>query len=389
MLLSHSSSSIMIVGLMLPAVFALGDEPGFSRVDVYVGGRDGYHTYRIPSLVVTTQGTVLAFCEGRKNSARDYGDIDLLLKRSTDNGRTWSEQIIVHEEGGDAEITIGNPCPIVDRKGIIHLLFTRNNQRLFYTCSTDDGRTWAEPREHTSILKDLSYPLARVASGPGHGIQTSRGRLIAPIWVCDRQLPDVKKEPTPSRYQSGVIYSDDAGRTWQTGKLVPPVLDRLNEGTVFERVDGTLSLNLRGYQLGFRAVSQSTDAGRTWSEPVLDKELICPTCQASILRLSPREVIFSNPASTARTHLTIRFSDDEGRTWAHARVLDPGPSGYSDLALTRDGDILCLHESGQQFYAEKITMARFNRAWMLRDDTHDPQPPDSDRTTEGAKSRGN
>ncbi len=359
-------------GLVLSTVGVSGEEPAFSRVDVYVGGQDGYHTYRIPALVVTAEGTLLAFCEGRKSSPRDYGDIDLLLKRSSDGGKTWSEQIVVHEEGSDAEITIGNPCPIVDRQGVIHLLFTRNNQRLFYTRSTDDGRTWATPKEHTEILKGFSYPLVRVATGPGHGLQMKSGRLIVPVWVCDRQLPDRNKEVTNSRYQSGVIYSDDAGRTWKTGQLVQPTVDRLNECTIFERADGTLGLNMRAYQLGFRAVCESTDGGLTWSEPVPDRNLPCPTCQASILRLSPREVIFSNPAATSRTNMTVRLSTDDAKAWAHARVVDAGPSGYSDLAVTREGHILCLYECGERTYNQKIALARFNRAWMLSNDRHAP-----------------
>ncbi|MCL4695405.1 MAG: glycoside hydrolase, partial [Candidatus Hydrogenedentes bacterium] len=114
------------------AIFAgvLGAAFAQEPVDVYVSGEDGYHTYRIPALVVTNTGALLAFCEGRKNSASDAGDIDLLLKRSTDSGATWSDPQIVHEEGGEAEITIGNPCPIVDTDtGRVHLLFTRNNAR--------------------------------------------------------------------------------------------------------------------------------------------------------------------------------------------------------------------------------------------------------------------
>lgn len=361
----RSSTLVMIAGLVLSAIGCSSGKPTLSRVDVYVGGQDGYHTYRIPAIVVTAKGTVLAFCEGRKSSVHDYGNIDLLLKRSKDNGLAWSQQIVVHEEGDDAEITIGNPCPIVDRQGVVHLLFTRNNQRLFHTRSTDDGHTWSKPIEHTGILAGFAYPLVRVATGPGHGIQITSGRLIAPVWVCDRPLPDVNKEPTYARYQAGVIYSDDRGVTWHAGTLVPPALDRLNENTVFQRADGLLSMNLRGRKHGVRVVSESTDGGQTWTTPVPDPNLPCPTCQASILRLSPREVIFSNPASDTRTNLTIRWSRDDARTWPHSRVLDPGPSGYSDLAVTQDGHILCLYECGERAYHQKIMVARFNRAWIM------------------------
>jgi len=358
----------------------LAEQPELSRADVYVGGQDGYHTYRIPALVVSAKGTVLAICEGRKNGPQDDGDIDLLVKRSSDGGTTWSRQIIIHEEGGDAPITIGNPCPIVDRHGAIHLLFTRDNKRLFHAKSTDDGQTWSQPEEHTAILKALDYPLVRIATGPVHGIQLRSGRLVAPIWVCDRRREDRDKEPTNGRYRSGVIYSDDDGRTWKTANLVRPDLSRLNEATVIERKDGSLGLNMRGHDLGFRALTASTDGGVTWSSPVLDRSLPCPTCQASILHLSGREAIFSNPASNRRTNLTVRWSDDEGRTWRYSRVLNAGPSGYSDLAITKDARLLCLYECGTKAYNEKITIARFDRQWLLQGrPPHPTQPSDGSR----------
>jgi len=345
---------------------ACGEAPSFTCTDLFVGGRDGYHTYRIPAMVVTGQGTVLAFCEGRRTSVRDQGDIDLLLKRSEDGGQTWSRQKIVHEEGGDAEITIGNPCPIVDRDGTIHLLFSRDNKRLFHTHSTDDGRTWKPPTEHTAILNELDYPFVRLGTGPVHGIQLRSGRLVAPIWLCDRELQDRAKELTPGRYRSGAIISDDAGRTWKAAGLVRPELDRLNECAVLERLDGSLLMNMRAHQGGYRGICESSDGGLTWSSPVLDRNLPCPACQASLLRLPPREVLFVNPASDERLNLTVRLSNDDGKSWAHARTIYPGPSGYSDLAVTRDGVILCLYEGGEKAYYEKIAVARFNRAWLLQ-----------------------
>ena len=114
------------------------------QTNLFTAGVDGYHTYRIPALLVTTHGSVLAFCEGRKTGAGDHGDVDLVMKRSTDGGRTWSALQLVHEEGGDAKITIGNPCPVVDATtGIIWLPFTRDNKAVLITSSTDDGMTWS------------------------------------------------------------------------------------------------------------------------------------------------------------------------------------------------------------------------------------------------------
>ncbi|MHC4252750.1 MAG: exo-alpha-sialidase, partial [Planctomycetota bacterium] len=222
-----------------------GDEGGaveeMMRRDVYVSGEGGYKTYRIPALAVTAGGTVLAFCEGRKRGPSDEGDIDLLLKRSRDGGRSWSETIVVHEEGGGAPITIGNPCPVVEFGGErggerggdrIHLLFTRNNKRLFYTRSADDGASWSVPREFSHILKGFDYPMVRIATGPVHGLQMRTGRLIVPVWVSDRERKHKNRNSTKSRFQSGIIYSDEGGDSWRTGGLVAPELNRLNECTI-------------------------------------------------------------------------------------------------------------------------------------------------------------
>ncbi|MHC5057161.1 MAG: sialidase family protein [Planctomycetota bacterium] len=340
------------------------------RRDVYVSGEGGYKTYRIPALAVTAGGTVLAFCEGRKRGPSDEGDIDLLLKRSGDGGRSWSETIVVHEEGKGAPITIGNPCPVVERGGErggdrIHLLFTRNNKRLFYTGSTDDGASWSTPRELSHILKGFDYPMVRIATGPVHGMQMRSGRLIVPVWVSDRERRNKNRNSTKSRFQSGVIYSDDGGDSWRTGGLVAPVLNRLNECTIIERTDGTLLMNARAHGAGSRALATSADGGETWSKPVLDKALPCPTCQASMVRLDAREVLFLNPASrNRRRNLTLRLSPDDGRTWSHSRVVNAGRAGYSDVAVTRQGTILCLFENGERDYRERISVVEVTRDWL-------------------------
>jgi sialidase-1 len=372
--------AFVLAASLCPAAAARGGDGGtISKTDVFVGGQDGYAAYRIPALAVTDRGTVLAFCEGRKNSAQDFGDIDLLLKRSEDSGKTWSRQAVIHEEGGSAPITIGNPCPIFDaRDKTTHLLFTRDNKRLFYTKSVDDGMTWSPPEERTQILRRIDYPLVRIGTGPVHGIVLRSGRLIAPIWVCDRERSQKNESPTSSRYQSGVLYSDDRGATWKASRLVPPDLDQLNECVALERNDGSLLLNLRGRLLGCRALSTSRDGGATWSSPVRDPHLPCPTCQASMIRLSKDEILFSNLAVSATTrkaarnrrNLTVRLSPDEGRSWPHSRVLEPGPSGYSDLAILKDGSVLCLYECGEKVYNEKIRAARFSREWILEPGGH-------------------
>ncbi len=338
----------------------MAEAPTFEQTAVYVSGKDGYHTYRIPAIVRTNADTLLTLCEGRKNSRADDGDIDLLLKRSRDGGRTWGKTRLVHEEGGSAEITIGNPCPVVDRTtGTVHLLFTRNNQRAFHTTSTDDGATWSPPTEITRVIQGAAFRWARLGSGPGHGIQLQRGprkgRLLMPVWLNERK---------GRSYRAAVVHSDDGGRTWHTGGVVGPEVKDTNECMAFETADGALCLNMRAKGLKKRSVAWSRDGGATFSKPEPVDALIGPTCQASVLGLPGKgdRFAFANPASTKRQRMTLRLSTNSGRTWSAGKVLHAGPAAYSDLVMIDDATIGCLYEAGKKHPYEQIVFARVPRS---------------------------
>jgi len=355
---------IALILVLLAAGAAAGAQAALPTVNVWASGKDGYHTYRIPGLVVTPKGTLLAFCEGRKTGSGDHGDIDLLVKRSTDGGRTWSDQKIVHEEGGTAKITIGNPCPVVDRTtGAVHLPFTRDNDRVFVTRSEDDGVTWTEPHDITASVKAPEWDW--YATGPGHGIQIRRGahkgRLVVP---CDHRVKG-RKGSWGGAGRSHVIYSDDHGRTWLRGS---PTAWGMNECEAVELADGSLLLSMRNYRgKNRRAFAVSRDGGRTWSEPEHHEQVYCPTCQASIHRhsLEPQNLILaSGPGGPGRKNLTVRLSPDEGKTWPTARVVHEGPAAYSDLAVLPGGDVACLFEAGVRHPYETIRFARFPLGWL-------------------------
>lgn len=341
---------------------------------VFVSGQDGYHTYRIPAVAVTTNGTVLALCEGRKSSISDTGNIDLLLKRSTDNGETWSAAQVIWDDGGN---TCGNPCVVVDREtGTIWLTSTWNlgsdseseivngtstdTRRVYVMSSSDDGVSWSAPLEITGDVKLGSWTW--YATGPGSGIQMqsgpNAGRLVIP---CDHIEADTKN------YYSHVIYSDDHGQSWQLGGSSPEYY--VNECEVAELPGGDLMLNMRNYNSANknRQVAYSGDGGLSWSGQGFDMTLIEPTCQASIERYSwpqgsqPGFVLFSNPASqSARTNLTVRASIDDGNSWPMSRVLNAGPSAYSDLAVLEDNRVACLYEAGVSSAYESIVFAAFS-----------------------------
>lgn len=314
---------------------------------VFRAGQDGYHTYRIPALIVSSQGTLLAFCEGRKTDRNDHGDVDLVLKRSTDGGKTWSQQQLVHEEGGAEKITIGNPCPVVDREtGVIWLPLTRDNRDVLMLSSADDGVTWTKPRDITKLVKRDNWTW--YATGPGNGIQLMtgkhRGRLVIP---CDHRVKEEKDRNLSTR--SHVIYSDDHGQTWHIGGLLTA---GTNECAVVELENSDLLINMRSYRgKKQRAIARSQDGGETWSEVEDDPNLIEPICQASLIQIplaDPRgttRLAFTNPADQkSRRNLTLRLSNDGGRTWPQSKVLCEGSSIYSSLAWLPGNEIGVLFE---------------------------------------------
>jgi sialidase-1 len=333
---------------------------GLSQIDLFVSGEDGYHTYRIPALIRTRKGTLLAFCEGRRGSADDSGDIDILLRRSTDGGRNWSAPRLIQDLGPD---TIGNPCPVVDRRtGVVHLMLTSNpgnvterqildqsvklSRKVWHSASADDGVSWSPLADITGDVKAPAWTW--YATGPGVGIQLRSGRLLIP---CDHA------EAGTRAYYSHCVFSDDGGRTWQRGERTPG--DRVNECQVVELSDGSLLLNMRSYHgRNRRAVSRSRDGGRTWSEIGFDEALIEPVCQASLIREGGL-LLFSNPASVRRERMTVRASRDEGRTWTRSLLLERGQSAYSCLASVSRNRFACLYERGEKSPYERITLATF------------------------------
>lgn len=348
---------------------------GFFEQTIFQAGTEGYHTYRIPAIIESADGTLLAFCEGRKNSSADHGDIDIVLKRSTDGGDTWGPLILVQEEGDTANITIGNPAPVVDpASGAIWLPFCRDNDRVFITSSTDDGLTWSARVEITADVKDGAW--GWYATGPCHATVLKRGahagRLLIP---CDHRVG--------GGWGSHVIYSDDHGTTWELGGLVSQSGNMgPNECVAVELVDGRVYLNARNQSSGDRRIiAYSEDGGETFTAPVMDEQLLEPTCQGSAVRAKATDagddenmILFSNPATTSsRTRMTVRRSYDETETWDEGKLIYSGPSAYSDLVKLSDGRIGLLFEKGGASPYETITFVRFPLSYLDQ-----PNPPDAD-----------
>jgi sialidase-1 len=334
---------------------------------LYKAGEDGYACYRIPAVVVTNSGTLLAFAEARKTGCGDAGDIDLVVKRSSDEGKSWSKLMVVWD---DAENTCGNPSPVVDQQsGNIILVSTWNlgkdhekqiingtsldTRRIFVLTSADDGTSWSKAKEITADVKKPGWTW--YATGPCHGIQLRQGRFAGRLIVpCDHI------ESVTNKYFSHIIYSDDRGKTWNLGGSTPQ--DQVNECTVAELSAKKLMLNMRNYNRTekSRKVSVSKDGGSTWSDIYTDKTLVEPICQGSLLTYSGQKrnqhkLLFLNPADeNKRKNMTLRISYNNGKSWAKSKILYPGPAAYADMTQLPNGNIGCLYEAGSNSPYQEI-----------------------------------
>jgi sialidase-1 len=376
--MSHCRWVLALCLVVLPSAMA---EP-LREITVFTSGTEGYSHYRIPSIVRANDGALLAFAEGRKDSGRDHGNIDLVLKRSEDDGLTWGPLQII----ADNDIhTIGNPTPIVDRRsGRVILMAMQNHaedrhaamvahkshdrRRTWMLTSDDHGATWTPKREisHQAMRDHWRW----YSFGPHPGIQLERG-------------PQAGRLIAPANFSAGgsdrgglVLYSDDGGDNWQIGAIAmaDSELDlRPAESTAVELVDGRILLNSRngGEGIRHRANAYSSDAGLTFDRRNKAEDLIEPVSQASVIRFSAvdsgdtrNQLLFSNPASTQRLRFTVRSSFDESETWTQGKMIHRGPSAYGSLIKLDKDRAAVLYEHGLERRYERINLAIFPVQWL-------------------------
>jgi sialidase-1 len=374
----HLAFGGLFFGLLTATVHA----SDFESVTVFSNGADGYKIFRIPAIIQTANGDLLAFCEARTGG--DASEIDLVSKRSTDAGQTWQDLQVVQENDNfrnlfpvDAPpITIGNPAPVVDllnskHPGRIWMPFTLENDRVFVTYSDDHGHTWTKRREITQTVKLRTW--GWYATGPVHSIQLQfgkhRGRLVVP---ADHRLGDDGADQGPNGAQA--IISDDHGQTWRLGAIDDTYQDGLNanETTVVELNDGRLYFNTRdqsGKALGTRGGAYSSDGGESfdsatnaqykWFSPE-SAPFDPPVVQCALLRAASTAngdkldlILFSGPdedgpSGKGRSDLRLRYSIDETLTWHDGPLIHEGPAAYSDMVLLKAGRFAVLFEAGPQ-----------------------------------------
>lgn len=345
-------------------------------IKLFDGGSGVYHSYRIPSIIRTKKGTLIAFCEGRVNNNRDYGNINLICRRSATDGTGWGPEILVKSSDG----TWGNPTAVVNQSdGKIWLFMSYNDaglsqtgengttkitqpgQRKTFVCYStfdQDGTAWSNPVNVTGDVKPAN--MVWDAVGPGIGIQkrfgSTSGRLI---------IPAINRN----------IYSDDNGSTWQYSSIPGGT----SEGTIVERLSGVLMRNDRGVgSTELYRYKSVGGIGSGWDNFEKVTALPDPHCEGSILRYtdSPSRIIFMNSASqTTRTAMRIRVSNDEGITWPISKAIPQNGTGnaklggYSSLVKTADNLIGALIEfnentSDSDNSHRSIYFHKFNLAWI-------------------------
>ncbi|MGV9619346.1 exo-alpha-sialidase [Streptomyces tendae] len=399
--LALATSCALALSSPFPAHARPGDRaPGFEEQVLFDAARDpgGYACFRIPAIVRTTEGTLLAFAEGRVLDCGDAGDIDVVLKRSTDGGLTWGPLQVVNDGGGD---THGNPAPVVDRAtGRVLLLETYNAGRTdgancavpcartpYLQHSDDDGRTWSAPRDLGSEILPPDWN-SWYATGPVHGVQLTGGahpgRLVvgvnAETWDGTRVTAN----------HAALVVSDDGGEHWRTGATDtwPVAADgtfrqKPSELTLTERADGALLVSGReenGTDLGHRTQALSRDGGDTFAAPFRAlPDLYAPQVQGAVLRLGDRTLLSVPADPDRRRTMTVRSSWDGGATWDsvdRGTVVTRDWSGYSDLVSVDDAAVGLLYEGGASDARDEIRFARFTEDWLAPRRPADPTSPD-------------
>ncbi|MFF1741651.1 exo-alpha-sialidase [Streptomyces mirabilis] len=407
-----TAAALCVLALPSPARAHTADASGasgasFEQEVLFRASQDpGYACFRIPAVVRSTHGTLLAFAEGRVHDCGDAGDIDIVVKRSTDGGRTWGPLQVVNEGAGD---THGNPAPIVDREtGRIVLAETYNTGRTdgrgcdvpcdrtpHLQYSDDDGLSWSAPRDLSAEILPPNWN-SWYATGPVHGIQLTRGRHAGRLvfgvntetWNGSRVTAN----------NAALITSDDGGDHWRIGASDSwPIADdgtfrqKSSELTLTERADGSVLVSGReqdGTDLGHRTQTVSRDGGDSFTAPFRDLPgLYAPQVQGSVLRLGDRILLACPGDPDRRRTMMVRSSYDGGRTWDsvdRGTVVTTDWSGYSDLVAIGGGAVGLLYEGGAVDARDEVRFARFTEDWLTPRRGPDPTTADLARHAEPA-----
>lgn len=381
----------------------LPDEGKVVKADIWTAAKENYNYYRIPALIQTKKGTLLAFCEARNTkpdfydantfpnvpvqsgTSKDTGDIDLVMKRSEDGGATWSEMKVLYN---DQHNTCGNPAPVVDQEtgriilfwcwqrypstlksDLINTISDGHTRRVMYSYSDDDGLTWEGPFDITPIAKEAD--MNWYATGPCHAIQKQSNPYKGRILIPANHRP--KGSVDGNQNYSHCIYSDDHGKTWKLGGKTAV---GGNESCIVELGDGSIMTMMRVASVDLnatvknRAYAISNDGGDTWGEFTLVPSLIDPGCQGSVSNYfengkPSNTLLLSNCSNkSSRSNICITASLDNGKNWNMVKQVWSGRGAYSDIIVLGDGSVCVLYEYGSGLFGtanpnEKIGFVRY------------------------------
>jgi sialidase-1 len=351
------------------------------KVSVFISGTEGYKSFRIPAIIKTFNNDLLAFCEGRVNSSGDFGDIDIVMKRSTDHGKTWTSisKVVNYDL-----LQAGNPAPVIDNtdpaypNGRIFLFYNTGNnhegeirkgkgvREVWYKTSIDNGFTWSEGVNITTQTHRPNYPQVSstynfkedwrsYANTPGHGLQILQGIYRGRIFIAANHSSGA---PLPNfmDYNAHAYYSDDHGKSFKLSETVN--VPGSNESTAAEISNNRVMLNARNQSghIKARLAVIGSNGGANWDTSYFDNQLPDPVCEGSILNIGTKNkkniLAFSNAADTLRRdNLTLRISFDEGKTWPKRIPIDKSSvegakdfTAYSDLVKMNNNQIGVLYE---------------------------------------------
>lgn len=351
-----------------------------TKTVVFAAGTEGYKSYRIPAIVKLPGKDLLTFCEGRVSGAGDFGDINIVMKRSSDQGKTWSS---LHTIVDAAQLQAGNPAPVVDvsdpeyPNGRIFLFYNTGNnhegevrrgnglREVWYVTSIDGGFTWSDAVNITAQVHRPMQPTVNAAynfsedwrsyaNTPGHALQIQAGKYRGRLYIAANHSTGNPKLQSEDYFAHG-FYTDDHGKTFHLSETIN--LPGSNESTAAEISNGGLLLNARNQKgdVRTRIVARSIDGGQTWKSIAFDKNLPDPVCEGSILNIGIKKgkelLAFCNAADTLqRNNLTLRISFDAGITWKNNILVDRTDdkqndfTAYSDLVLINKENIGVMYE---------------------------------------------
>jgi sialidase-1 len=355
---------------------------------VFKSGTEGHKSYRIPAVVALPNGELLAFAEGRVNNSADFGDINIVMKRSKDNGKNWGELTMLVDQ---TILQAGNPAPVIDLqdplfpKGVVYLFYNTGNnheneirkgngvREVWFIRSFDQAKTWSEPVNITSMVHKPLQPGVNVnynfkedwrsyANTPGHAMQFQKGKYKGRMLIPANHSVG-PPQPQFRDYHAHAFYSDDHGKTFQLSPSVD--IDGSNESIATELKNDRMLMSIRNQRgdIRNRILAYSSTGGEKWDTAYFEKQLHDPVCQGSIITIGYKKgkaiVASSNAADERnRNNLTIKISNDEGKSWSRAILVDKNETAkndwtaYSDLVLINKKCVGILYERNN--YAEIV-----------------------------------